>query len=153
MHVHGLSLSLSLSLSIALSLTHSRFSFYRLEVHPDGDSVLVVETGLVRIVRIWVRGPHRGRLEPFAENLPCVPDNIRRSVLRPQSIWLGCSSIRSEPFSLLDWLAPFPSIRKLIASLLPTEWILSLLPRYGLILRLDARTGQTLDILHDPSGR
>ena len=45
-------------------------------VSPNGDYVLVVETGRYRVIRYWLKGPRRGEREIFIDNLPGFPDGI-----------------------------------------------------------------------------
>ncbi|HEY0386174.1 MAG TPA: SMP-30/gluconolactonase/LRE family protein, partial [Pyrinomonadaceae bacterium] len=45
-------------------------------VSPDQSFVLVVETGLYRVLRVWLTGERKGKSEIFIDNLPGFPDNI-----------------------------------------------------------------------------
>jgi sugar lactone lactonase YvrE len=76
----------------------------------DGSYVLVNETGSYRIVRTWLSGPRRGTSEPFAENLPGLPDNLTWSPAR-RAFWVALYSPRVPA---LDALAPYPSLRKVV---------------------------------------
>lgn len=54
-----------------------------------------------------------GETEIFIDNLPGLPDNIRPGSNR--TFWLGLAAVRhSDRFSLLDYLADKPYIRKCI---------------------------------------
>ncbi|MET7457816.1 SMP-30/gluconolactonase/LRE family protein [Streptomyces sp. NPDC005574] len=44
----------------------------------DESFLVVAETGAYRLTRYWLTGPKAGRGEPFAENLPGMPDNLWR---------------------------------------------------------------------------
>ncbi|MFI9612866.1 SMP-30/gluconolactonase/LRE family protein [Streptomyces sp. NPDC052023] len=44
----------------------------------DGSFLVVAETSACRLTRYWLTGPRAGRHEPFAEDLPGMPDNIWR---------------------------------------------------------------------------
>lgn len=52
-------------------------------------------------------------MDVFSDNLPGMPDNIRKS--GRGTYWIGLASIRrAHKFSLLDWAAPRPWVRSLI---------------------------------------
>ena len=46
-------------------------------IEEGGDSVLVSETIMYRVTRIWVAGPKKGQSEVVIDNLPGTPDNIK----------------------------------------------------------------------------
>lgn len=79
----------------------------------DGSFVLVNETGAYRIRRYWLSGPRRGTAEPFAENLPGLPDNVTWSAAR-KVFWVALFSPRVPA---LDVLAPYPLLRKVVLRL------------------------------------
>ena len=62
--------------------------------------------------RYYIKGPKTGVYDLFTENLPGLPDNIRRR--KEGGYWLGLAGIRKWPFSLLDFLGPYPTIKKMI---------------------------------------
>lgn len=111
---------------------------------PDGDSILVNETGTYSVHKIWVRGPKAGQSEIIIDNLPGFPDNINPG---PDGTYLvGLISQRSD---WLDENAAKPGSRKL-AMRLPA----SLRPKaqnYGHIVQIDA-DGNVLRTWQDPSG-
>jgi sugar lactone lactonase YvrE len=76
----------------------------------DGSYVLVNETGAYRIVRYWLAGPRRGSAEPFAQNLPGLPDNVTWSASR-HAFWVALFSPRVPA---LDALARHPFLRKVV---------------------------------------
>jgi sugar lactone lactonase YvrE len=76
----------------------------------DGSYVLVNETGAYRITRYWLAGPRRGSAEPFAENLPGLPDNVTWSATR-RAFWVALFSPRVPA---LDALARHPFLRKVV---------------------------------------
>src|SRR6185295_11226442 len=43
---------------------------------PDQSFVLVNETGLYRVLKVWLTGPKQGQREVFIDNLPGFPDGI-----------------------------------------------------------------------------
>ena len=79
---------------------------------PDERFVLVAETGMYRILRLWLTGDQQGRVEPFAE-MPGFPDNL--STGPTGTFWCAVASPRN---TLLDQLAPRPpALRKAAWSL------------------------------------
>jgi len=120
-----------------------------IELSPDEDFVVVCETSAARIIRYFIKGEKTGIYDLFVENLPGLPDNIRRR--KEGGYWLGLAGIRKWPFSLLDFLGPYPTIRKIITKVISQESIIKMVPKYGLLLRLD-ENGDVLESFHDPSG-
>ncbi|KAK2185447.1 hypothetical protein NP493_236g03081 [Ridgeia piscesae] len=85
------------------------------QLSPDEDFVLVVEGIFARILRYHLKGHKKGQVDTFVENLPGVPDNIRPS--SGGGYWL-CDAVPHGPgFSLFDFLAPRPLIRRLLTQL------------------------------------
>lgn len=113
-------------------------------VLPDQRSVLVVETGMYRVVRIELTGPARGRITPVVENLPGYPDNIDRG--RRGRYWIGLTKPRSK---LVDFLSAYPRIRKVVMRLPKKLWPIP--PAYGHILAI-SESGRILADLQDPTG-
>ncbi|MER5750299.1 SMP-30/gluconolactonase/LRE family protein [Streptomyces sp. NPDC002088] len=71
----------------------------------DGTFLVIAETGAGRLTRYWLTGPKAGRAEPFAENLPGMPDNIWRG--GPDGpIWVALAGPRVPPLDLLHRAAP-----------------------------------------------
>jgi len=71
----------------------------------DESFLVVAETGARRLTRYWLDGPKAGRSEPFAENLPGMPDNIWRG--GPDGpIWVALAGPRVPPLDLLHRAAP-----------------------------------------------
>lgn len=69
---------------------------------PSGDEtfLIVAETGAYRLTRYWLAGPKAGRSEPFAEDLPGMPDNLWRG--SPQGpVWVSLAGPRVPPLDLL----------------------------------------------------
>jgi sugar lactone lactonase YvrE len=99
---------------------------------PDGESVLVAETGAYRIVRVWLSGERAGESEPFASNLPGFPDNI--STGSDGLIWVSQASPRDP---VLDRLLSRPPVLRKLVWALPervqpqprrTVWVLAFAP-------------------------
>jgi sugar lactone lactonase YvrE len=112
-------------------------------VSPDGAFVLVAESSKYRVVRYWLGGDRRGTVEPFAENLPGVPDGILAS--GRGTYWVAMASPRPRA---LDAMLPYVFPRE-VAARLP----LSLFPRpveSGYLVELDGE-GRPLRTLQDDS--
>ncbi|CAH1792646.1 unnamed protein product [Owenia fusiformis] len=121
----------------------------------DGKYLLIVETVKCRILKYHLSGIESGKLEIFADNLPGVPDNIRRS--SKGGYWVAMAAVRHQGmFNPVDFLAENPWFRNLIAKFilksLMTRFFSAILPEYGLILELDGQ-GKIVQSLHDPSGK
>ncbi|NNN29776.1 strictosidine synthase family protein [Streptomyces sp. S3(2020)] len=74
---------------------------------PSGDEsfLVVAETGAYRLTRHWLTGPKAGSSEPFAEDLPGMPDNIWRA--GPDGpIWVSLAGPRIPPLDLLHRAGP-----------------------------------------------
>jgi len=111
---------------------------------PDGQSILVNETGEYRVHRIWVDGPKKGQSEIIMDNLPGFPDNINRAP--DGNYYLGLISKRSK---FLDDTSAKPGTRK-FAWRLP-EFMKPKAVNYGHIVHMDA-DGNVLATWQDPSG-
>lgn len=149
-----------------------------IELGPDGNSIIIAELTKNRLLKYYYRGPHKGDLGVFAENLPGEPDNIRRT---PRGgYWVAFASGRSSAKpSVMDHLSAYPLVRKSVvrllyllgsalkyvstfydwvplkdvASRIDNGWILyEAIPKYGLIVELDA-TGKVIRSLHSPAGK
>uniref|UniRef100_UPI00358EA9B3 adipocyte plasma membrane-associated protein n=1 Tax=Myxine glutinosa TaxID=7769 RepID=UPI00358EA9B3 len=120
------------------------------ELSPAEDHILVCETTMARIIRYYINGKNKGRHEVFAENLPGLPDNISPSSFG--GYWVGVATVRSrEGFSIVDFLAPRPWLKKLMFKLFSQEFLLRFTSRHGLILELGPE-GHIRRSLHDISG-
>lgn len=76
---------------------------------PDDAYVLVVETGMYRVHRYWLKGERAGQHEVWLDNLPGFPDNVRFN--GRDRFWVAIPTPRNP---LLDMLAPLPWIRFLV---------------------------------------
>lgn len=71
----------------------------------DETFLVVAETGAYRLTRYWLTGPKAGQGEPFAEDLPGMPDNLWRGA--PDSpIWVSLAGPRVPPLDLLHRSTP-----------------------------------------------
>ncbi|KAK3596049.1 hypothetical protein CHS0354_032577 [Potamilus streckersoni] len=129
----------------------SGFAFANgIQLTRNGDAILICETTKARIMKYNLLGPNAGQVEVFADNLPGLPDNIRRS--SSGGYWVGFAGIRrKDKFSLVDFSAPRPWLRKLVTKLLSQEVLMRFIPKYGLIAELDEQ-GEIVRSLHDPTG-
>jgi strictosidine synthase len=121
---------------------------------PDESFLLVAQTARYDILRIPLTGPAAGRPEPFASNLPGLPDNMspagddRAGVGRTGDggYWVAFPSPR---LPLVDRMMLYPASRR-VAARLP-ERLQPAAQRYGLVARVGA-DGAILQSLHGPAG-
>jgi sugar lactone lactonase YvrE len=113
-------------------------------VSPDGQFVLVTETGSYRVLKVWLTGARAGVVEPLIEGLPGFPDNITTG--QKGRFWLALVSSRNP---MLDALAGAPFLRRMIVRL-PPFMRPDAVP-YGHVIAIDAH-GQVLEDLQDPDG-
>ena len=83
---------------------------------PSEDYVLVNETGMGRVHRLWLKGEKAGQQDVFIDELPGTPDNIRFD--GENTFWIALPSLRAS----LDSLAKLPRLRALL-SYLPIPWL------------------------------
>lgn len=76
---------------------------------PNEDYVLVNETGLGRVHRLWLSGAKAGQRDIFVDELPGTPDNIRFDGV--DTFWIAMPSLRAS----LDGLAALPRLRALLS--------------------------------------
>ena len=79
---------------------------------PDGNALLVAETSSYRVRRIGLKGPDRGKVTTFVEQLPGFPDNL--SIDDRGTVWVALFAPRDP---LVDKLSGSPFVRKMIARL------------------------------------
>ncbi|CAG5136731.1 unnamed protein product [Candidula unifasciata] len=78
----------------------------------DKSAVLVVETVRARILKYDLKTKE---VTVWAENIPGFPDNIRYSKITG-TFWVGLAWTRHRGgFSIIDYLAPLPRVRALLA--------------------------------------
>lgn len=123
----------------------------------DLDQIKSVKNGAAPID--WQVAEHQapGALTVLIDNLPGIPDNLVWEEDRTSGrFWVGCGTARSRPFSLTDSLAPWPLLRDGLTWLLPKSAFLRMVPRVGLLLRLeldaDHRSARIVESLQDRSG-
>lgn len=121
------------------------------QLSPEEDFVLVAETAMARIRRVYVSGLMKGGADMFVENMPGFPDNIRPS--SSGGYWVAAATIRANPgFSMLDFLSDKPFIKRMIFKLFSQETVMKFVPRYSLVLEV-SDSGAFRRSLHDPDGQ
>jgi hypothetical protein len=111
-------------------------------VSPDQSFVLVVETGMYRVLRVWLNGPKAGQSDVFIDNLPGFPDGISSN--GKDRFWLALVTPRDE---VLDTkLLPSPFLRKVVVRL--PKFLQPAPKRYSFVLGLDSE-GKVVDNLQN----
>jgi sugar lactone lactonase YvrE len=112
-------------------------------VSPDQSFLLVVDTGMYRVRRVWLNGPKQGQSETFIDNLPGFPDGISSN--GKDKFWLALVTPRDPVF---DRLLPNPFLRKVVSRL--PAFLQPAPKRYSFVLGLDLN-GRVIDNLQDGS--
>lgn len=121
-----------------------------LQLSPSEEFLVVAETTMARIRRYYVSGLMKGGIDMFVENMPGFPDNIRLS--SSGGYWVAMSTVRRNPgFSMVDFLADKPWIRKIIFKLMSPDTMIKLVPKYSLVVEL-SDSGTYKRSFHDPDG-
>lgn len=111
-------------------------------VSPDQSFVLVVETGMYRVLRVWLTGPNEGHSDVFIDNLPGFPDGILSN--GKDKFWLALVTPRDN---LLDTkLLPSPFLRKVVVRL--PKFLQPAPKRYSFVLGLST-DGRVVDNLQN----
>ena len=112
-------------------------------VSPDQTFVLVAETGMYRIRRVWIKEPKMGQNDIFIDNLPGFPDGISSN--HRDRFWLALVTPRQ---ALFDRMLPYPSVRKVVARL--PKFLQPAPQRYSFVLGLDPQ-GRVVENLQNGS--
>jgi len=112
-------------------------------VSPDQTFVLVVETGMYRIRRVWLKEPKMGQNDIFIDNLPGFPDGVSSN--GRDRFWVALVTPRQ---ALFDRMLPYPSLRKVVARL--PKFFQPAPKRYSFVLGLD-RQGRVVENLQNGS--
>ena len=112
-------------------------------VSPDQTFVLVAETGMYRIRRVWLREPKMGQNDVFIDNLPGFPDGISSN--GRDRFWLALVTPRQSVF---DRMLPYPFVRKVVARL--PKFLQPAPQRYSFVLGLDPQ-GRVVENLQNGS--
>eukprot|EP00117_Sycon_ciliatum_P048867 scpid68426/ scgid34728/ Adipocyte plasma membrane-associated protein len=117
------------------------------ELSFDQSSILVAETNIYRIIRVFLYGDRAGQWEIFADNLPAHPDNIRR---HPDHGYLvGLSGIRTWDLTVLEH---YPFLRRLLINTVDIDEIAGKSSKYSLCLHI-SDSGDILRSWHDAEPR
>lgn len=111
---------------------------------PDGEFILVNETGKYQVWKLWIAGLKKGQSEVILRGLPGFPDNV--SAGRDGVFWVGVMSPRSAD---VDKLAAKPFLRKVIIRL--PESMKPQPQDYGMVLGING-DGKVMHNLQSPSG-
>ena len=101
-------------------------------VSPDQSFVLMAETGMYRVRRLWLTGPKAGQSDIFIDNLPGFPDGISSN--GKDKFWLALVTPRQ---ALFDRLLPHPFLRKVVYRL--PRFLQPAPQRYSFVLALDSQ--------------
>jgi hypothetical protein len=120
------------------------------QLSPGEDFVLVVESLRARVMKFNLKGKNAGKAEVFAENLPCVPDNIGPS--SKGGYWIGSflSRHKEKKFNFLDFLGPRAWIRRILAQF-PLQRLIHYSHEGSIIVELNTR-GEVVRTLMDQEG-
>jgi len=101
-------------------------------------SVLVAETIMYRVTRVWVSGPKKGKKEPFIENLPGNTDNIK--INDNKELWVAIPAFRS----LLSEIGFNTKFMRNVLVYFDMEWVLEKFAdfRYAGGFKVDTKTGK-----------
>lgn len=112
-------------------------------VSSDQTFVLVAETGMYRVQRVWVKEPKMGQVDIFIDNLPGFPDGISSN--GRDKFWLALVTPRQAMF---DRMLPYPFVRKMVARL--PKFMHPAAQRYSFVVALDS-SGRVVENLQNGS--
>ncbi len=78
----------------------------------DDAFLVLVETGMYRVLKVWLKGPRAGQHEVLIDQLPGFPDNVTRG--EAGRFWVAFPSPRNP---LMDRFASRPILRKMMMNL------------------------------------
>ena len=110
-------------------------------ISPDQSFALVAETGLYRILKVWLSGPQQGQHEVFIDNLPGFPDGVSSN--GKDKFWVALVTPRDAVF---DRILPYPFARKMVFRL--PKFLHPAPKRYSFVLGLDS-TGKVIENLQN----
>ncbi|MGH7899075.1 MAG: ABC transporter permease, partial [Candidatus Binatia bacterium] len=113
----------------------------------DGESILIAQSWLCRILRYWHSGANAGRIEVFMENFPGYLDNINRA--SDGGYWVALNGMRSPIYDLSMRMPRFR--RRMMKRIPPDEWLYPSL-NHGCVVKISGR-GDVLETYWDPGGR
>lgn len=112
----------------------------------DGKSFLIAQTWLCRILRYWIDGPNKGRIEVFMENFPGYLDNINRA--SDGTYWVALNGMRSPAYDLAMRMPVFR--RRMMKRIPRDEWLYPSM-NHGCVVKV-SESGEVLETLWDPGG-
>jgi sugar lactone lactonase YvrE len=121
------------------------------QLSPSEDFVLVAETMRARIMKFNLKGKNTGKAEVFAENLPCLPDNIGASSKGGYWVGSGFSRYQQKKFNCFDFLGPRAWIRRILAQF-PLERLFPYSHEGSIVVELNAK-GEVVRTLMDQEGK
>ncbi|GHE88423.1 ABC transporter permease [Amycolatopsis deserti] len=112
----------------------------------DGESLLIAQTWLCRILRYWHSGPKKGELEIFMDNFPGYLDNINRA--SDGTYWVALNGMRSPAY---DLAMRMPTFRRRMMKRIPRdEWLYPSM-NHGCVVKV-SDAGEVLEAYWDPGG-
>ncbi|KAF5397138.1 Adipocyte plasma membrane-associated protein [Paragonimus heterotremus] len=129
-------------------LGNSRFP-NGVQLHRDGKSVLIAESGNSRILRLPLDG---GRPTVFADNLPGIPDNVRMS--KRGGYWVPVINLKGTFIStMLEYVHRIPILRRALLQVISVPFLRGIRnSKSTMVLRLN-EDGKIIEVLRDPTGR
>ncbi|NOY56798.1 MAG: SMP-30/gluconolactonase/LRE family protein [Actinobacteria bacterium] len=109
----------------------------------DESFLVVAETSMYRVSRLWLTGEHKGEVDVLIDNLPGFPDNVSQY---GDVFWIAIASPRDK---ILDKLGPRPWLAKLVAGM--PERFQPAPSRHAIVLGVDEH-GTVVHNLQDPNG-
>ena len=141
---HGRLLALDPETQKPRTLLRNLYFANGVAVSPDQSFVLVAETGMYRIRRVWLKEPKLGQDDIFIDNLPGFPDGISSN--GRDRFWLALVTPRQALFDRT--LLPHPFLRKVVARL--PKFLQPAPKRYSFVLGLD-QSGRVIENLQNGS--
>lgn len=126
------------------------FSFANgVAIAPDGQSVLMNETGEYRVLRVFVKGPRMGEVEEVITGLPGYPDNINPGPPLEDGTATYFLGLAGPRLALVDDLAGNIFIRKVVSRL--PDFLQPAPVHYGFVMQF-TDDGRILKTWQDPAG-
>jgi sugar lactone lactonase YvrE len=110
---------------------------------PNDEYVLVNETGLGQIQRLWLTGERAGQVDLFVSELPSAIDNL--SFNGRDTFWVAMPN----PRKILDDLAPTPMLRRILGAL-PESMARAIETDFAMVVAIDLE-GNVTQSLQDPA--
>ncbi|MGD9387267.1 MAG: SMP-30/gluconolactonase/LRE family protein [Gammaproteobacteria bacterium] len=112
---------------------------------PDGNSLLVAQTGSYNVLRYWLAGERAGTHEIFIDNLPGIPDGISSN--GRDTYWLALFTVRNP---MLDAMSGLPWLRKVVYRM--PQFLQPQPAPHAFVLGLSLDGEVTHNLQHDGSG-